>query len=55
MPDAENWTPAKYGYGINGYLQVYARAETTKLDIYINSYNDSLNRKVDGIHYSRNI
>jgi len=24
IPDAENWMPAKYGYGINGYLQVYA-------------------------------
>ena len=38
MPDTENW--------INGYLQVlFTRAETTKLDIYINSYNDGLNRK----------
>ena len=23
MPNDENWMPAKYGYGINGYLQLY--------------------------------
>jgi len=23
MLDAENWMPTKYGYGINGYVQVY--------------------------------